>query len=146
MAPAQPREQWAAAFDGRPLNRALGIRARHIEAGTVELVVEPSEANAGISEFDAAFGFALTVAADLALVGAASTSVDLAREEMNGTAELNLTYVDAPLGPVGVRGTVIHRAAQLALVEIELRDAAGGLVAKGRGSYAIRQKRLGAAT
>ena len=65
---------------------------------------------------------------------------------MNGTAELNLTYVDAPQGPVSVRGTVIHRAGQLALVDVELRNAAGGLVAKGRGSYAIRQKRAGAAT
>ena len=146
MAPVPPRERWAAAFDGRPLHRALGIRARHIEAGAMELIVEPSEVNAGTSEFDAAFGFALTVAADLALVGAASTSVDPAREEMNGTAELNLTYVETPRGPVSVRGTVIHHAGQLVLVDIELRDAAGGLVGKGRGSYAIRQNRAGAAT
>ncbi len=138
MAPVPPREPWATAFDGRPLHRALGIRARDIDAGTMELVVEPSEVNA--------LSFALTVAADLVVVGAASTSLDPAREEMNGTAELNLTYVDAPRGPVSVLGTVIHRAAQLALVEIELRDAAGRLVAKGRGSYAIRQKRSGAAT
>ena len=146
MAPVPPREQWAAAFDGQPLHRALGIRARDIDAGTMELVVEPSEVNARASGFDAVFGFALTVAADLALVGAAGASVDPAREEMNGTAELNLTYVYAPRGPVSVRGTVIHRASQLALVDIELRDAAGGLVAKGRGSYAIRQRRPGAAT
>ncbi len=142
MAPVPPRERWAAAFDGRPLHRALGIRARDIDAGAMELVVDSSEVGAGGSVLT----WALTVAADLVVVGAASTSLDPAREEMNGTAELNLTYVETPHGTVSVRGTVIHRAGQLALVDIELRDAAGGLVAKGRGSYAIRQKRSGAAT
>ncbi len=142
MAPVPPRERWAAAFDDRPLHRALGIRARDIDAGAMELVVDSSEVGAGGSVLT----WALTVAADLVVVGAASTSLDPAREEMNGTAELNLTYVETPQGPVSVRGTVIHRAGQLALVDIELRDTAGGLVAKGRGSYAIRQKRSGAAS
>lgn len=142
MAPVPPREPWVTAFDGRPLHRALGIRARDIDAGAMELVVDPARVDAGASTPTVA----LTIAADLVVVGAASTSLDPAREEMNGTAELNLTYVETPQGPVSVRGTVIHRAGQLALVDIELRDAAGGLVAKGRGSYAIRQKRPGAAT
>lgn len=139
MPPLPPREQWIAAAGSRRLGSALGIRPDDIGEGFAQYVVEPVAAN--VDANGVVRSFALTVAADLAVVDAVSTTLNHDREEMNGTAELNITHVDAPSGPVTVRGSVLHAASHLRMVDIELRAEDGRLLAKGRGSYAVRPRR-----
>ena len=130
-----PREQWARSSDSRPLSRALGLHAEDIGEGWARFRVDAVEASADGG--GSVHSFATTVAADLCLVAAASTTIDRERE-MNGTAEMNLTYVRSPCGGALVTGQVLHRAPHLAIVDLEVRDQSGELVAKGRGSYSVR--------
>ncbi|MPZ99572.1 MAG: hypothetical protein GEU80_09610 [Dehalococcoidia bacterium] len=140
--PAPPVEQWRERTDAQPLNRALGLRAEEIAEGfTRYRVVRVPGSAAGIDGNEAPEGvstFAITTAADLALVSAVSTTVQSGRDVMNGTAEMNLTYVAQPLGEAVVTATVVHRGALLAVVDVRVEDDEGAPIAYGRGSYAIR--------
>ena len=137
-----PREQWARAWDSRPLSRALGVHAEDVGEGWARFRVDSvlaSSAGAG-----AVHSFAITVAADLCLLAAASTTIDPEREHLNGTSEMNLTYVRSARSGALVTGRVLHRKSSLAMVDIEVRDSSGELVAKGRGSYSVRPLERGA--
>ena len=140
--PAPPVEQWRERTDAQPLNRALGVRAEEIAEGFARYrVVRVPGSAAGIDGNDAREGvssFAITTAADLALVSAVSTTVQAGRDVMNGTAEMNLTYVAQPSGEVVVTATVVHRGALLAVVDVRIEGDDGAPIAYGRGSYAIR--------
>ncbi len=139
-----PLDQWRRSSDAQPLHRALGIRADAIGEGMTQYrVVRAPGAAGGI---DGAAGgdaervstFAITTAADLAIVTATSTTIDRRRETMNGTAELNLTYVAHPRGEALVRATVVHRAARMAVADVRVTDTDGVPVAYGRATYSIR--------
>jgi acyl-coenzyme A thioesterase PaaI-like protein len=91
--------------------------------------------SAGISSF------VVTTAADLALVSAVSSAIDHSREVMNGTAEMNLTYLALPRGEVSVRGEVLERGYAMAVVDVVASDEDGAVIARGRGTYAIREQR-----
>ena len=142
---AAPRlEQWRNGFDAQPLNRALGIRADEIGEGFVQLRVVRVPGSTGgidgVTDDDAArvSTFAISTAADLAVVSATGTTINRLGETMNGTAELNLTYVALPQGEAIVRGTVLHRAPTFAVVELRVTDDGGAPVAYGRGTYVVR--------
>lgn len=134
MTPAPPRDPWVRQWASQPLNRALGILGDDVGEGYVRFRIEPA-ADGAVD------GLAITTAADLCVVAAAGTVADPQREEMNGTAEMNLTYAAPPRGAVTVSGRVLHHASHLAIVELEALDQDGALVAKGRGSYALRPRR-----
>ena len=134
-------------FDDVPLHRLLGIRADQRGAGFVQyrIVAAPGSAGHADGALRAALGdeapvstFAITTAVDIAVVEAVGTMIDRRAVSMNGTAELNLTYVDAPRGEAIVRATVLHCADRVAAVEARVTDARGATIAFGRGTYSLR--------
>lgn len=133
-------------FDDTPLHRLLGIRADQRGAGFVQYRIVPApgstagadgslRADAGA---DGVSTFAITTAVDIAVVDAVSTAIDRRATTMNGTAELNLTYIDAPRGAATVRATVLHCGDRVATVEARVTDSRGITVAFGRGTYSLR--------
>lgn len=133
-------------FDDAPLHRLLGIRADQRGDGFVQYRVVPAPGSAAGADGlpRAAAGdrgvstFAITTAVDIAVVDAVGTVIDRRAVTMNGTAELNLTYVDAPHGEATVRATVLHCGARVAAVEARVTDARGITIAFGRGTYSLR--------
>lgn len=136
MMPTPPRDRWVAAQSSRPLHVALGITGDDVGEGFARYRVEALEA--GAAEDGTVSNLALTTAADLALVTAVSTLIEDGREAMNGTAEMNVTYVAKPRGAVTVEGRVLHKGPRLAVITVEALDESGALVATGRGTYSIR--------
>ena len=122
-----------------PLGRLLGIHPERRGAGWVQYrVVQPPESVAAAG--DPLATFAITTAVDLAIVDAVGTAIDPGEVSMNGTADMNLTYVAAPQGDVAVRATVLHRGDRLAVVEARVTDERGNAVAFGRGTYSLRPR------
>lgn len=134
------RSRWVQATNARPLFIALGITGDDVREGFARYRVAPLEGGDGAVDT-----LAVTTAADQCLVTAASTLVVQGREEMNGTAEMNLTYVAQPRGAVTVEGTVVDKGSHLCVITVQVRDEAGALIATGRGTYAIRPLKPGAA-
>jgi acyl-coenzyme A thioesterase PaaI-like protein len=123
------------------LHTALGVEVESVGGGVaVYRVTRVPASEAGIDggEVGAVSSFVVTIVADLALVSAVSSAIDSAREVMNGTAEMNLTYLALPCGEVTVRGEVIERGAAMAVVDVVASDQDGSVIARGRGTYAIR--------
>lgn len=139
MVTSERRDAWIAATNERPLSHALGITGDDFGAGHVQQRVAP--ARASDDGRGSVLTFAITVAADLCVLGAVITTLDEATEETNGTAALAMTYLEASRGGVLVRGEVVHHGRNLRLVEITVTDEDERLVARGRGTYAVRQKR-----
>jgi len=137
MASPPDRALWMRQGERRPLYRALGIRPDDIGNGYAQFVVEPTDASA--DGRGSVLSFAATTAADQCVLDATITTLDRDREETNGTAELNLTYLEAPSGVLTVRGEVVGRARNLSVVDLTIRSGSGGVIAFGRGSYAVRQ-------
>lgn len=136
MAATPPHESWFRGSNRSPLFQALGVRAEDISEGYARYRVEPVPASVdGDGVLDS---LAITTAADQAVVACVSTVIDPRREAMNGTAEMNLTYVARPTGAVQVDARIVHKGPHLAVVDLEVRDESGALVARGRGSYATR--------
>ena len=126
-----------------PLHAALGIEVDSVGGGVaIYRVTRVPASQAGIDggAARAVSSFAVTTAADLALVSAVSSAIDHTREVMNGTAEMNLTYLALPSGEVTVRGAVLDRGEGMAVVDVVASDDDGVVVARGRGTYAIRQR------
>ena len=137
----------ARGFDDAPLHRLLGIRADQRGDGFVQYRVVPAPGSAGRADgavraaTDDGPGvstFAITTAVDIAVVDAVGTVINRRTVSMNGTAELNLTYVDAPHGEATVRATVLHCGERVAAVEARVTDARGTTIAFGRGTYSLR--------
>lgn len=117
----------------RPLNLLLGIVDGHAEDGRASCNVKPAAGD------DAPSTFVITSAVDIALVRAAATTVR-PPEEMNGTAELNVSYLRAPTGTAHVACEVLGRSPTSRLVEFTVSDADGEF-ARGRSTYAVAQRR-----
>ena len=84
--------------------------------------------------------FALTAAVDITLVRAVSTTVQ-PPQEMNGTAELNVTYLRPPNGTAQVHCEVMGLSETVRLVDFTVRDS-DGVLARGRGTYAVTMQRM----
>jgi len=82
--------------------------------------------------------FALTTAVDILLVRAAATTVT-PQEEMNGTAELNVTYTRPAVGTASVEAHEVGRASSMRVLEFSVSDADGAF-AFGRTTYAVRAR------
>lgn len=138
-------ERWRDATRSRPLNRLLGIHAEERGEGFTQYRVVPVEAtNDGLDGAEPGRGvstFAITTAVDSALVEATSSTVDPSKEAMNGTAELNLTFVAHPRGAVTLRAEVVHRGPSLRVATVDITDEHGQRVAFCRSTYAVRPVR-----
>jgi acyl-coenzyme A thioesterase PaaI-like protein len=125
------------------LHHELGIEVESVRGGVaVYRCTRVPASVAGIDGGSAGISsFVVTTAADLALVSAVSSAIDHSREVMNGTAEMNLTYLALPRGEVSVRGEVLERGDAMAVVDVVASDEDGAVIARGRGTYAIREQR-----
>ncbi len=119
--------------DDRTLNSLLGIVDGRAAAGRATCDVEAAEGD------PAPATFAITSAVDIALVRAAATTV-APPEEMNGTAELNVSYLRPPAGRAHIACEVVGRSPSSRLVEFTVADAEGEF-ARGRSTYAVRTRR-----
>lgn len=129
-------EEWIAAAERRELLRALGIHGHAIGEGWAEYRVEATPASS--DGRGSVASFAATVAADMGVLAAATTTVDTDIEENSGTAELNMTYVEQPSGALLVRCEVASVAPRLRVVLATVTDEQGTVTAHGRGTYAVR--------
>ncbi|MDA0352198.1 MAG: hypothetical protein O3A10_08310 [Chloroflexi bacterium] len=130
-APQHSESRWNQPIsqDDRPLNQLMGIVAGRAADGRADCDVEAGPGEATPTTF------ALTTAVDIALVRAGATTV-APPEEMNGTAELNVTYLRAARGTAHVACQVVGRSPTTRLVEFTVSDAAGEF-ARGRSTYAV---------
>lgn len=119
--------------DDRPLNRVLGIAEGSAADGRATCRV------VAVGDELAPTTFAVTSAVDIALVRAAATTVE-PPEEMNGTAELNVSYLRPPSSTADVACQVVGRSPTARLVEFTVADARGEF-ARGRSTYAVRMRR-----
>ncbi len=86
-------------------------------------------------------GGVLASLADIGVV-AAVLSTCRAGEQMQGTSELNISYLRPAVGStVRVESTVIKKGRALAVGDVDLRSDQGKLIAKARVTYSISQTR-----
>ena len=130
--------EWMAASKDRALLSVLGIVGHDLGEGWCEYRISPTPASS--DGRGSVSSFATTVAADMGVLVAATSTVDTDFEENSGTAELNMTYIEPPEGDLVVRSEVAAVARTMRIVLVSVRDSRGVLVAQGRGTYAIRQK------
>ena len=130
--------EWIEASERRALLKVLGVRGRGIGEGWAEYTVTPT--NASTDGRGSVSSFAATIAADMGVLAAATTTIDTDIEENNGTAELSMTHVQQPSGPLLVRCEVASEALYMRVVVITVRDERGATTAHGRGTYAVRPK------
>ena len=116
-----------------PLHRLMGLARERAADGRAACEVRPAPGETAPSSF------ALTTAVDILLVRAAATSVTPPQEEMNGTAELNVTYTRAAVGTALVEAHVVGRSSSMRVLEFTVSDAQGPL-AFGRSTYAVRTR------
>ena len=133
-------EAWVAASKERALLRVLGIVGCAVGEGFAEYRITPTAASSDGRRSVASF--ATTIAADMGVLAAATTTLDTDLEENNGTAELSMTFVGRPVGAVTVRCEVASAGPQMRVVLATARDERGSVVAHGRGTYAVRQRRV----
>ena len=85
-------------------------------------------------------GGLLAALVDIAMLEAVIPSLE-PNEPPGGTADLNITYMRPAMGPrITVEATTLRKGKTLAVTEVEIKDDAGKLCAKGRTLYVIRQK------
>jgi acyl-coenzyme A thioesterase PaaI-like protein len=131
-------EEWIAASERRELLRVLGIRGHGVGPGWAEYTIVPTAAST--DGRGSASSFAATIAADMGVLVAATTTLDTDLEENNGTAELSMTQVQPPAGSLLVRCEVASEAPYMRVVLVTVRDERGEVTAHGRGTYAVRRK------
>ena len=130
------RQRWAA----DPFHRYLGVALDEQHDGycRLTLTLRPDTPRGVHGSLNG--GLTATLI-DLACISAVASLVDRTREEMNGTAELNVSYLRPAFGPAIVaEGRVLKKGRSLAVVDVDISDGAGRLYAKGRCQYALRQK------
>ncbi len=133
-------ETWIAASKERALLRVLGIVGVDVGAGFAEYRITPTPASE--DGRGSVASFATTIAADMGVLVAASTSLDSDIEENNGTAELNMTFVEQAVGPLLVRCEVASGSPFTRIVLATARDERDRVIAHGRGTFAVRPKRV----
>jgi len=116
-----------------PLHRLIGMVGEHAQDGRATCEVRPMPGET------APTSFALTTAVDVLLVRAAGTSVTPPTEEMNGTAELSVTYTRPATGTAQVEAHVVGRTPSMRVLEFTVSDPDGPF-AFGRSTYAIRTR------
>jgi len=130
---SDPAQDSAGEAQQHSLHRLIGLADEQAADGRATCTVHP------IDNDGAPTSFALTTAVDIILVRAAGTTV-VPPEEMNGTAELNVTYTRPAVGTAQVEAHTVGRAKTMRVLEFSVSDAQGTL-AHGRSTYAVRGAR-----
>jgi uncharacterized protein (TIGR00369 family) len=114
-----------------PFARFCGIKALGVENGRTRLVLPMSPE--GTNHFGVFHGGALMTLLDIAMGSAARVHAG----EWVVAVDMQTAFVAPGRGDVIGEGFVIRAGHSLVFCEAEIRDASGGLIAKGSGVYKI---------
>lgn len=118
--------------DRCPFNAWIGFRIQSVDAGSIVVRIPWRPEMIGIPDPPTLHGGVLAAAIDFAAANAIATLLGQATP----TIDLRIDYhAVARQGDLLVRGRVIRLGKTLGSAEAEVHDAAGRLVASGRGSF-----------
>jgi acyl-CoA thioesterase len=131
--------EWLARWRGEPMHDFLGLELEAQRDGYCRIVLPiGSRTRGGVG--GSVHGGILATLVDIVTIGAVASAIG-PNDLMNGTAELNISYLRPALGArVVAEGRVLKKGRSLAVVDAECSDGAGRLFAKGRVQYALRQR------
>ena len=116
----------------------FGERFTEIERGRTVLEMPITRDTAGGAR-GGVHGGVLASLADIGVVAAVLTTCRVG-EQMQGTAELSISYLRPAVGAkVTVESNVIKKGRALAVGDVDLRSDQGKLIAKARVTYSIAQ-------
>lgn len=125
--------------DGNPFHKLLEIEVEDASTGYARIKLPMAERLKG-GVGGSLHGGVLSALVDIAALGA-MTSVFTPNEQAAGTAELNISYLRPALGShVIAEARVLKKGRALAVIDVDITSPDGKLVAKGRVSYALRQR------
>lgn len=126
-------------FNNTEIWKQLGITLEEARPGYARLVIARTPLTpSGIA--GSIHGGILAALVDIAMLEAVIPSLE-PNEQPGGTADLNITYMRPAMGPrITVEATTLRKGKTLAVTEVEIKDDAGKLCAKGRTLYVVRQK------
>ncbi len=123
--------------DGNPFHQLLGIDLEESSEGYARVRMPVDERLRG-GVGGSVHGGVISALADIACLGAMQ-GLFTERESPAGTAELSLSYLRPALGDhVIAEARVLKKGRMLAVIDVDISDPAGRLVAKARVSYALR--------
>ena len=123
--------------EGNPFHRLLDVELEERSPGYARVRLPMDERLRG-GVGGSFHGGVLSALADIATLAAMGT-VFTADERPAGTAELSISYLRPALGShVTAAARVLKKGRTLAVIDVDLADPDGRLVAKARVSYALR--------
>jgi uncharacterized protein (TIGR00369 family) len=124
-------------LDSNPFHRLLGVELLEQSPGHARLRLPArEELRGGVA--GSLHGGVLSALADIACLAAMQGLFD-GRGRPAGTAELNISYLRPALGAsVIAEARVLKTGRTLAVIDVDITDPDGRLVAKSRVSYALR--------
>jgi acyl-CoA thioesterase len=129
------------AFRANPFHELLGIELDERGPGFARVRLPAAERLRG-GVAGSLHGGVLSALADIACLAAMQGVFD-GRSRPAGTAELNISYLRPALGAyVLAEARVLKTGRTLAVVDVDMSDPDGRLVAKSRVSYALRPAEL----
>ncbi len=134
----QTFEEQQRRFNASPLWSQLGLTLEEARPGYARLaLVRTPMVPSGIG--GSVHGGILAALVDIAMLEATIPALE-PNEQPGGTADLNITYMRPAMGPrITIEATMLRKGRTLAVTEVEIKDDAGKLCAKGRTLYVVRQ-------
>lgn len=128
--------------DGNPFHTLLGVDVEEQSPGFARLRLPAGDSLRG-GVAGSFHGGALSALADIASL-AAMQGLFSERARPAGTAELSVSYLRPALGGyVTADARVLKHGQTLAVIDVDVKDPDGRLVAKARVSYALRPPEMG---
>ena len=118
-----------------PMPAALGISLESIDPDRARLALPWSAQLATMD--DIVHGGAIATLADTAAMAAAWASDEVPEELTGATVSLTLDYLAAGRGELTADAWVVRRGGRLVYTRIDVRDAAGEVVAAGQAVYSL---------
>jgi uncharacterized protein (TIGR00369 family) len=118
-----------------PMPAALGISLESIEPDRARLALPWSAQLATMA--DIVHGGAIATLADTAAMAAAWASDEVPEQLTGATVSLTLDYLAAGRGDLVADAWVVRRGGRLVYTRMDVRDAAGELVAAGQAVYSL---------
>ncbi|GEM_PF-515759 len=131
--------EWLTRWRAEPLHAFLDLTLEAQRDGYCRIVLRMGPRTRG-GVGGSVHGGILATLVDIVTIGAVASAIG-PNDVMNGTAELNISYLRPALGALVVaEGRVLKQGRSLAVVDADCSDGAGRLFARGRAQYALRQR------
>jgi uncharacterized protein (TIGR00369 family) len=132
-------DSWRAHFEAFPFYRFLGIVTEESRAGYARISIANGPNTLG-GVGGSVHGGILAALVDVAMLQALVPMFE-SDDLPGGTMDLGITYLRPALGPrVTAEARVLRKGRQVAVTEVEIKDAEGRLCAKGRTLYSLRHR------